>query len=382
MTRIGYDAKRIVRNATGLGNYSRTLVNDLSRTLPHDCEMLLYTPDNGRDELRSQVAVSERVRYVYPRRNGNPVTRGLWRSWGIVKDLRRDGVDLFHGLSGELPIGIRAAGIPAVVTIHDLIFLRYPEYYNPIDVAIYKAKFLLTCREADRIIAISRCTALDIVEFGGVDPKLIDIVYQSCGQRFATIASEEATESARLKYGLPARFILNVGTIEERKNLMLAAKALPYLPDDIHLVAVGRRTKYADRVDEWARRNNVAHRLHMLSGVDNTSLTAIYQMAESFVYPSRYEGFGIPIIEAIQSRLPVVAAKGSCLEEAGGPDCLYVDADNPEELAVALKQTLRGAEFRDARIMRSREYVRRFENRDTARQVEAIYSKCLGRKLV
>ena len=381
MTTIAYDAKRIVRNATGLGNYSRTLVNDLSRTLPSDCRMLLYAPDRGRDDLRSQIIETDRLRYVFPAKPLGAIRRAVWRSWGIVKDLRRDGVNLFHGLSGELPIGIKASGIPSVVTIHDLIFLRYPEYYNPIDVAVYKAKFQLTCREADRIIAISRCTALDIVEFGDVDPKRIDIIYQSCGSRFSSIVSEEQADSVRRQYALPQRFILNVGTIEERKNILLAVKALPMLPDDLHLVVVGRRTKYTDAVERWARKNNVAHRLHILSGVDNTALTAIYQMAESFVYPSRYEGFGIPIIEAIQSRLPVVACTGSCLEEAGGPDCLYVDPDNAEECAAALKQTLRGAEFRDARIMRSREYVRRFENTDTARQVIKVYNKVIAAKL-
>lgn len=379
MTTIAYDAKRIVRNATGLGNYARTLVNDLRRTLPAHCQMLLYTPDAGRDDLRSQIMETPQLRYVYPTRPGGSLRRSIWRSWGIVNDLKRDHVDIYHGLSGELPIGIKAAGIPSVVTIHDLIFLRYPEYYNPIDVAIYKAKFLLTCREAERIIAISRCTALDIVELGGVDPSRIDIIYQSCASRFSSVVSEETIASAIKKYSLPKRFVLNVGTIEERKNVLLAVKALPYLPDDLHLVVVGKRTKYAERVEAWARHNNVAHRLHMLSDVDNSALTAIYQLAESFVYPSRYEGFGIPIIEAIQSRLPVVACTGSCLEEAGGPDCLYVSPDNPEELASALRQTLRGAEFRDARIMRSREYVKRFENNDTARQVIEVYKK-LGTK--
>lgn len=378
MTKIAYDAKRLVRNTTGLGNYSRTLVNDLSRTLPEACEMLLYTPSYGRDNLREQVNMSQRMRYVYPKSAKSGIAQAIWRSWGIVSDLKKEGVSLYHGLSGELPIGIRKSGIKSVVTIHDLIFMRHPEYYNPIDVMMYRAKFHLTCREADRIIAISRRTAEDIVELGGVDPKRIDIIYQSCGVRFANVVSEEAADETRRRYNLPERFVLNVGTIEERKNVLLAVKALKYLSEDIHLVVVGRRTKYADKVEKWAEKNNVAHRLHMLSGVENNALHAIYQLAESFVYPSRYEGFGIPIIEAIQSRLPVVAATGSCLEEAGGPDCLYVSPDSPEECAEAIKLTLRGAEQRDLRIMRSREYVKRFENKDTAKQVMEVYRKLVN----
>ena len=103
-------------------------------------------------------------------------------------------------------------------------------------------------------------------------------------------------------------------------------------------------------------------------------------MAEACVYPSRYEGFGIPIIEAIQSGLPVVACTGSCLEEAGGPSCLYVSPDDPEALASALLQVLKGAEGREARILQSQEYVRRFEGTDVASQVLAIYEELLSQR--
>lgn len=379
MTTIAFDAKRIVRNRTGLGNYSRTLVNDLRAALPHNTTMLLYAPDRGSDDLRGQIAESSDLHFVYPDRARNSLTRALWRSWGIVKDLRRDHVDIFHGLSGELPIGVRAAGIRTVVTIHDLIFLRHPEYYNPIDAAVYRAKFLLTCHEAQRIIAISECTKRDIMEFGGVPDDRIDVVYQSCAKRFSAnnMPSMEAADEVRSRLQLPPRFILSVGTIEERKNVLLAVESLPALPDDVHLVAVGRRTKYADRMERAAHKLGVAHRLHILSGVSDDDLAAIYRLAETFVYPSRYEGFGIPIIEAIQSGLPVVACTGSCLEEAGGPDCLYVSPDDAKALALAVRQTLQGAGGRDERIQRAQRYVRRFENNNTALEVEKIYSRLL-----
>ena len=373
MTTIAYDAKRLVRNRTGLGNYSRTLVGDLQRTLPPNCRLLLYAPDKGSDDLRSQVKEDQRTHYVYPTTAHSAIARAVWRSWGIVKDLKRDRVDIYHGLSGELPIGIHAAGIRTVVTIHDLIFLRHPEYYNPIDAAVYRAKFLLTCREADRIIAISECTKRDIMEYGGVDADRIDVIYQSCAGRFSATLDGKHIDDTRNRLSVPTRFILNVGTIEERKNIALAVKALPMLPDDIHLIVVGRRTKYTAKVEKEARRLNVDNRLHILSGIGDDDLQAIYQMAEAFVYPSRYEGFGIPIIEAIQSGLPVVACTGSCLEEAGGPDCLYVSPDDPRMLAGAIRQTLRGAGGREERIKRSRHYVKRFENNDTARRVSEVY---------
>ena len=150
--RIGYDAKRIVSNGTGLGSYGRTLINSLA-ALEGDDELLLYAPDEGRKEWREQVRLRESLRFVYSDRK-HGLGKSLWRSHGIVEDLRRDGVSLYHGLSGELPVGLRKAGIPGIVTIHDLIFMRHPEYYHAIDAWIYKRKFYQTLREADRIIAI------------------------------------------------------------------------------------------------------------------------------------------------------------------------------------------------------------------------------------
>ena len=150
---IGFDAKRTVRNATGLGNYCRTMLNDLG-SIDHTDSLRLYVPDLGRDDLRSQLNMQQNMQFVLPT-NTPKLLKGLWRIRNIVNDLKRDHVDIYHGLTGELPMGIHKAGIKSVVTIHDLIFLRHPEYYKPIDVMIYRWKFHYTCREADKIVAIS-----------------------------------------------------------------------------------------------------------------------------------------------------------------------------------------------------------------------------------
>lgn len=374
---IGFDAKRIVRNATGLGNYGRTLVNDLAAVVPDDWQLRLYAPDAGRDALRSQVMETERLRYVYPRHWPRSIGRSLWRIGPIVRDLKRDGVQLYHGLTGELPVGISKSGIRSVVTIHDLIFLRHPEYYHQLDVKIYKWKFHQTVREADRIIAISERTKQDIMELGGVAADRIDVIYQSCSPRYASAVSPQLADEVRSRYQLPERFILSVGSIEARKNIAEAVSALNHLPEDIHLVAVGRPTEYAELVLMSIKQSALEGRVHFLHNVPDADLQALYQLAEVFVYPSRYEGFGIPVIEAIHSGLPVVAATGSCLEEAGGPDCLYISPDDEKAMAVAIARVLKGAEGREERIRRSRDYVRRFEGTDVASQVLEVYRRVL-----
>lgn len=372
---IGYDAKRIVCNRTGLGSYARTLVRDLSEIITPDIMLNLYTPDSGEDDLRRQVRESAKMRFVYPRTFSGNMFGSLWRMHGIIEDLKKDKVRLFHGLSGELPIGIRKAGIKTVVTIHDIIFMRHPEWYSPVDRKIYSWKFRMTCNEADRIIAISECTKRDIMLFGGVSPEKISVIYQSCGTRYKTRESEKKLQEVSAKYMLPGRYIVSVGTIEERKNILLAVKALRLLPEDVSLVVVGKSTYYAEKVKSYIIENGLERRVLMLHNVPCDDLPAIYQMAEVCVYPSRYEGFGIPVIEAIQSGLPVVACTGSCLEEAGGNGGIYVGPDDVRGMADAINSVLKGGDGRDERIAQCCRYVARFENNNVAQQVLDVYNE-------
>lgn len=370
---IGFDAKRIVRNGTGLGSYGRTLVNDLAQR--QDLALRLYAPDKGRDDLRSQIVERPNVSFCYPHFSSSiHLPSSWWRMKGVVTDLQRDGVQLYHGLSGELPIGIRKSGIRSVVTIHDLIFLRHPEFYNWVDTKIYAWKFRQTLREADHVIAISECTKRDILYYGDIDEQKISIVYQSFAPRFSAEVSDEQRSQVRKIYALPQRYILNVGSIEARKNILQAVQALPLLPDDVALVIVGRHTPYTDRVLQYVHEHHLEQRVLVLHGVPDDHLPVLYALAEAFVYPSVYEGFGIPIIEAISCGLPVVACSGSCLEEAGGSDNLYVQPGDVAAMADAIRQTLVGAEGRELRIENSKKYIRRFSGCNVADQVVEIYS--------
>ena len=289
---------------------------------------------------------------------------------------------MFHGLSGELPVGIRKSGIKSVVTIHDLIFLRHPEFYHWIDTKIYAWKFRQTLREADHIIAISECTRRDIMEYGGVDESKISLIYQSCAPKFNSVSAllglAKRQSRARQAQGpWSGGYILSVGSIEARKNILLAVKALPYLPEELKLVIVGKHTPYTDEVSAYAEKEGLSHRIQIMHGVSDEELPKLYAEAEAFVYSSRYEGFGIPIIEAISCGLPVVACTGSCLEEAGGPDSLYVDPDDARAMAQAIRQVLRGAEGREKRIENSQQYIKRFAGNDVAGQVAELYRSLL-----
>ena len=298
----------------------------------------------------------------------------LWRTWGISREASVKKLDVFHGLSQELPIKMPVS-IKKIVTVHDLIFIRYPDLYNPLDVFIYKAKVKAACRQADKILATSIQTKSDIVDFLNIDPAKIDVVYQGCHPSFKKKFSVAEIEKIKAKYNLPESYILNVGTIEERKNVLLLIKALSQLPKDLksHVVIIGRATKYKTRIMEEAGRLGVGERITFLHNVPFADLPAIYQGAQVFVYPSVFEGFGIPIVEALESSVPVIAATGSCLSEAGGPGSIYVNPSDEAELAEQLKKVLTDNELRTRMIASGKKYIEQFEPKVIAEKLLSVY---------
>ena len=346
---IGFDAKRVFHNATGLGNYARDVLRILHRLRPEHA-YFAYTPARGRLPFDGMVE-GDRFHVRGPRGLVGRALPALWRTRGIVSDLRADGIRLFHGLSNELPLGIERAGIASAVTIHDLIFERFPELYPPVDRRIYAAKARSAAARAGVIVAISEQTKRDLVERYAVPEARIRVVYQTCHEAFRAPVPEERLRQARARWQLPETFLLAVGTIERRKNLLLVLQALEKLPD-VPLVAVGRSTPYAEELHAFARAHGLASRVRLLSGVSTPDLAAMYRLATAAVYPSIFEGFGIPIVEALFSGTPVVTTRGGCFAEAGGPGSAYVDPRDPDELrgvlAAILSDPARRAAMRQA----------------------------------
>lgn len=374
---IGFDAKRANANRTGLGNYSRFIIRALKESGSGD-KLQLYIPKRKENREYDELLALPGVSSHLPDTPWGRMLSGLWRTFFMAPQLKREGVELFHGLSNELPTGLREQGIRSIVTIHDLIFEVLPACYKPVDRWIYRWKFRSACKRADRVVAVSECTKRDIVRLYGIAPEKIEVIYQGCDEMFSRSYTPEEIGAAAQKYDLPDRYLLTVGTLEERKNLLEIVQALEHLPEEIHLVAVGRHTAYTTRVEEYAAAHGLTHRLHLLHKVAYRDLPLIYGGAEVMAYPSRYEGFGIPIIEALNMGVPVVAATGSCLEEAGGPATLYVSPDQPEELAEAVRRILEDEELRSRMIERGREYVERFEKEVIAEQVERLYDRVIG----
>lgn len=371
--KIGYDAKRATLNFTGLGNYSRFVIKNMSLRHP-SMSYYLYTPKPASSKIREGLNGSNNITHII--KHG---VKPFWRTKGIIKDIKSQKLDIYHGLSNELPLGIHHTKTKSIVTIHDLIFRVHPEFYPLIDRIIYDAKARYACNHADRVIAVSECTKRDIIKIYGVAPSKIDVVYQGCFPIFTIEATAELKEKVKTLYDLPSKFILSVGSIEERKNILLVVKALKHVPD-IHFVAIGKKKEYANEVERYAHEHGLNDRIHLLTDIPLEHLPAIFQLAHIFIYPSIYEGFGIPLLEAQNSGLPVIAAKGSCLEESGGLHSIYIDPNDDKELAKEINRLLSDKKLRDYMIREGKEYAKEFSPQKCIESLKAVYDKVLNQK--
>lgn len=374
--RIGFDAKRAFSNFTGLGNYSRSTLKLLTELHPEH-EYFLYNP---RVPDENQIKFLDlphhaKVHIKIPQSFFFEIFSSTWRRYGITADIVRDKIDLYHGLSHEVPVNIHKTNIKSIVTIHDLIFKVFPQYYKVADRKIYDNKFKHACETADGIIAISEQTKSDIIKFYNINADKIKVIYQGCSTIFETPSDELTKQSVKTKYNLPDKYLLSVGSIERRKNVKLILTALSNIDNDISLVLVGKKTEYYNELVEYINTHNLSNRVIFLHDVKFNELPSIYQQALMFIYPSRYEGFGIPILEALHSRIPVIAAKGSCLEEAGGPMTRYIDADSAEELTHAINE-LMNADL-DEIINGNLAFVQKFSREKIADELMSYYQEII-----
>lgn len=378
---IGFDAKRAFHNSTGLGNYSRTLIQGLAVYYPHN-KYFLFNPKPSHHYQFSFSNVHE----VLPEGLVDKNLSSLWRSSLVKNDLKKFGIQLYHGLSNEIPIGIKKTAVPAVVTIHDLIFERYPEQFKKMDVIIYRKKFKYACLNADRIIAISNQTKQDIINRYKIHESKIDVCYQSCHPVFAEKIDDVVKERLRKKYGLPENFFLYVGSIIERKNLLNICRALLQLKEKINapLIVIGNGKKYKQLVKNFIAENNLEKQIIFLSEKISdddkqfqqaTTIAAMYQMAVAFIYPSFFEGFGIPVLESLWSKTPVITSNTSCLPEAGGSGAFYIDPHSVDAIAQAMQKLYYDSDLRNKMIEEGWQHAQNFSLQKSSAAVINVYKK-------
>ena len=366
---IGFDAKRAFHNTRGLGNYSRHTITLLSEYFP-DNSYFLFNP-----KVKNKIAfeTAENTQEINPQQAFWKAFPSLWRSRGLCNDIKREQLDIYHGLNQELPLGIEKTNAKSVVTLHDAIFVRYPKLYSTTYRHIFTAKNKYACKVADKIICISEQTRRDAIAFFGADDNKIEVVYQGCDKIFGAEISEEQKQRTRTKLQLPSSFLLSVGAIEERKNTKLIVEALHRTNNDIPLIIVGKSTEYEKELRSLIAQYGMQQQVTILNNVATEDLPALYAMAEIFVYPSIFEGFGIPILEALTTGTPVITSAGSCFEETGGACSLYTDPNDADNLGALIKNLLSDEAMRTNMIVEGKKHALNFSDESIANNLMRVY---------
>ncbi|MBO6026434.1 MAG: glycosyltransferase family 4 protein [Bacteroidales bacterium] len=370
--KIGFDAKRAFNNHRGLGNYSRETIRVLTSLAPEN-QYYLFTPDIDPD---IHFPYPDDV-IVEPSHKHWKLSQALWRTFGIAKEAEKMELDIYHGLSHELPLDIEKTKIRTVLTMHDLLFITHPELFPAFDRMMYRKKYLHSCHIADRIIAVSEQTKRELLELTDVNENKVEVVYQGCRPEFKTKITETQRQNLKEQYHLPDQFLLNVAAIEPRKNQTLILKALMAGKIDLPLVIAGRKTAYLKDLQDFITEHQLERQVMLLPDFPEDDLPALYQSASIFVFPSLYEGFGIPVVEALVSGLPVIAATGSCLEESGGPGSIYVSPTDENELAERILQVLSDESKQKTMIQNGLEHAHRFSDEVICQHITRIYKNLL-----
>lgn len=354
--RIGFDAKRIFHNHTGLGNYGRTLIRNLHNYYP-EVEIVLFTPSIVSNKDTRWILNQKSIKIITPPNSSN---KHYWRLKGVKNDIKDQNLDIYHGLSNELPFLGNTDSVMQVVTIHDLIFKYFKKQYTYVDRMIYHAKSKYALANANKIIAISESTKHDILKYYQPNEEKIEVIYQSCGIEGSSTKKNDKS------------YFLFVSGLNERKGLkeILIAMNEQSVERRKLLKIVGTGGSYENIQRNFIEKNGLNRWVEFLGKVSNVELKSLYEKAIALVYPSFAEGFGIPIIEALSVGTHVITCDHSAMPEAAGNLGHYIRVGD----TLQLKEMLNKAPyFKEMNKEKLADHLSKFKGKTTADQLMTMY---------
>ena len=372
---IAIDGKRFFLNASGLGRYSRSLVNSLLSLEDEACLLTLFRP---KGHVKFEAPVHRRLRivtadYLLPGDAGN----ALWRFTKFSGLINKKKYSVFHGPSHILPGKLNC---PAIVTMLDLIFLRFPRYFPVFDRQYYKVMFKKSAQQADHIISISEATKSDLISYFDIDADKISVIYPAFDDMLTTVP-DSYLQKIRSTYELPKDYILYVGNIEPRKNILRLAQAFDFLmasggiDRETELVVVGQKGWFYKEIFAGIERLKNREKIRFLGPVYGRDLAGLYQMALVMAYPSLFEGFGYPVLEAMQLGTPVLTSNVSSLPEAGGSAAVLIEPEQVDDIASGLEKIINDETMREDMTSKGLAHASQFTAERMARQTMSIYRR-------
>ena len=369
--RIGIDYTSAATQGAGIGRYTRELLRALL-ALPSDNFYSLFYA-SGATLPQSEIGnLKSKIRRL-PFHD-----KWLMRIWQRLRipipvELLVGRVDLFHSPDFTLPPTL--PGVPTLLTVHDLSFIRDPESAWPSLRAFLNKAVPRSVQRATHVLADSQATKADLIELFGTPAEKITVLYAGVDARFAPVRDRAEIDRVCAKYQLPQPFILSVGTLQPRKNYGRLIQAFARSDIPHHLVITGGKGWLYESIFEQVMRSGLEGRVHFPGFVDDADLPALYSAADLFAYPSLYEGFGLPLLEAMACGTPVIGSNTSSLPEVIGDAGLQVDPRNVDDIARALMQMIEQPELRERSIGLGLERAKQFTWDKAARELLAIYDQ-------
>ncbi len=375
--RIGFDATAAVRQGGGIGRYTRELLRALGEVDGASGYRLIYAAPPGSRTFPLPALPSNFTARHLP--FDDIWLARLWQRARIPLPVEwlTGPVDIFHSPDFTLPPTRRRTR--TLLTVHDLSFIRDPESAVPVLRAYLNRVVPRSVARADHVLADSEATRADLMELYGTPPGKITVLYSGVNDSFRPVRDPAALASLRARYGLGAApFVLAVGTLQPRKNYVRLIQAMAQLPAGANLVIAGGRGWLYDAIFAEVERLGWRERVIFAGFVADDDLPALYSAARVLAYPSLYEGFGLPILEAFACGTPVVTSTASCLPEVAGDAALLVPPTDVAALAAALERALTDEAARAELIARGFERVKAFSWAASAQKLVGIYRQLAG----
>ncbi len=372
--RIAIDLSPAVHQKAGLGRYARTLAEHLT-ALDHGNEYIAFAYGSpAQDALPPSLRALPRANIPLDVR---PWRMGVWlaHALGVSLDRALPSVDIFHATEHLLP---PLKNAKSVFTLHDLIFQFFPEFHLPLNRWFLRNAMPHFLRRADAIIAVSECTKWDAVRLYRVPPEKITVIYEGVNPALRPATDPNVIAAARARYAHNQPFLLFLGTIEPRKNIPALVDALQALRArgfSHRLLIAGRRGWLYQDVFEHVRQAGMESEVDFLDYVPDVDLPALFAACDAFVFPSLYEGFGLPPLEAMACGAPVVCSNTSSLPEVVGEAALGVNPRDPGEIAAAVERVIHDERLRAELRAKGLVQAAKFSWERAARETIAVYER-------
>ncbi len=374
--RIGIDIRNIGKKRTGDEVVFFNLVKNLA-LIDSQNEYLLLTDVTDADILKniaSRLGVENKSNFKII--SFNCPNKFIWNFWTLPDYLRKNPVDIYH--TQYIAPFFVPKNIKIVTHIHDVSFNAYPELISKLDIFFLKILIPRSLKRADLIIAVSEFTKQEIEKYYRISPDKIKVVYNAVPDNFEKGTGD--LEEIRKKYSLPKKFILYVGTLQPRKNIPMLIEAFAQMKNKVQglkLVIVGNKKahNFDKKIEKAIESKNLQHDVIFPGYIEQEDISAVYSLAEVFVFPSLYEGFGIPLLEAMRLKIPVLASDIPVHREVAGEGALFFDLGNLEDLSEKLYNAIDDKNLREKIISSSRSSF--FSWKKSAEQLLEIYNKII-----